>query len=63
MHIQYYMDQAVLDRHKTFTVLLYMMHKYKNICNHIFYFLSGVFAIKQQSLTFERRLIYSMCYH
>lgn len=23
------MDQAALDRHETFTVLLYMMHKYK----------------------------------
>lgn len=58
-----YMDQAALDRHKTFTVLLYMMHKYKNICNHRFCSLSGVFAIKQQSLKIERTLIYSMCYH
>lgn len=54
--IYIYMDQAALDRHKTFTVLLYMMHKYKNICNHRLYSLSGVFAIKQQSLVVERRL-------
>lgn len=29
-----YRDQAALDRHKTFTVLLYVMHKYKDICDH-----------------------------
>lgn len=45
-----YTDQAALDRHKTFTVLLYMMHKYTDICDHRLYSLSGVFAIKQQSL-------------
>lgn len=43
-----YMDQAALDRHKTFTVPLYMMHKYKNI-DPTFVCLSAVFAIKQQS--------------
>lgn len=57
------MDQAALDRHKTFTVLLYMMHKYKNMCTHRFYSSSGVFAIKQQSLQLKRSLIYSVCYH
>lgn len=35
------MDQAALDRHKTFTVLLYMMHKYKNI-NIIIFFVWSV---------------------
>lgn len=36
------MDQAALDRHKIFTVLLYMMHKYKKKKNKTFVFTDSI---------------------
>lgn len=40
-------DQAALDRHKTFTVRFYMMHTYKKKLKFIArYCTFGVFAVK-----------------